>query len=100
MRKFVLAAAIMAVAGAAQADEALLKKYNCVACHANNAKKVGPAYNEVAKKYASKGDAVAYLSGKIKAGGKGVWGPIPMPPHPQVSDADAKTMATYILTIK
>jgi cytochrome c len=100
MRKLVLAAAMMAVAGAAQADSALLKKYNCVACHAEAAKKVGPAYKDVAKKYAAKGDAVAYLSGKIKSGGKGVWGPIPMPPHPQVSDADAKAMATYILGLK
>ena len=67
-----LITAIIASAGLVSttvlADDALLKKYNCLACHANNAKKVGPAYNEVAKKYASKGDAVAYLSGKIKAG--------------------------------
>jgi len=100
MRKFVLAAALMAVAGAASADSALGKKYNCYACHAEGAKKVGPSYKDVAAKYAGKGDAVAYLAGKIKSGGKGVWGPIPMPPHPQVSDADAKALATYVLSVK
>ena len=100
MRRFVVLAAAMAFAGAAHADNALTKKYNCVACHAEGAKKVGPSYKDVAKKYAGKADAVAYLSGKIKSGGKGVWGPIPMPPHPQVADADAKAMAEYILALK
>lgn len=100
MLRFVVLAAAMAVAGAAQADNALIKKYNCLACHAEDSKKVGPAYKDVAKKYAGKADAVAYLSGKIKSGGKGVWGPVPMPPHPQVTDADAKVIAEYILALK
>ena len=101
--KAINAIAVMSLtlaAGPVAADPALLKKYNCTACHAPAAKLVGPAYTEVAKKYAGQADAVQYLTGKIKAGGKGVWGPIPMPAHPQVSDADAKSLATYILTIK
>jgi cytochrome c len=100
MRNFMIAAAMMAVAGAAQADNALGKKYNCYACHAEASKKVGPAYKDVAKKYAGKADAVDYLTKKIKTGGSGVWGPIPMPPHPQVSDADAKALATYVMSVK
>ena len=82
------------------ASDALLKKHNCTACHAIDKKVVGPAYKDVAKKYASDGNAVANLAKKIKAGGSGVWGPIPMPPHPQVSDADALTLAKYVLTVK
>lgn len=100
MRQFVLAASLMAIAGVAQASADLTKKYNCVACHAEAAKKVGPSYKDVAKKYAGKSDAIDYLTKKIKTGGSGVWGPIPMPPHPQVSDADSKAMATYILSVK
>jgi cytochrome c len=84
----------------AEASADLTRKYNCVACHAEAAKKVGPAYKDVAKKYAGKSDAIDYLTKKIKTGGSGVWGPIPMPPHPQVTEADARAMATYILGVK
>lgn len=101
--KAINAIAVMSLTLAAApvaADPGLLKKYNCTACHAPATKLVGPAYTEVAKKYAGRVDAVDYLSGKIKSGGAGVWGAIPMPPHPQVSAADAKSLATYILTIK
>lgn len=84
----------------AQASADLTRKYNCVACHADVGRKVGPAYQDVAKKYAGRTDAADYLSTKIRTGGKGVWGPMPMPPHPQVNEADAKAMATYILGVK
>ena len=103
MRKFValtVAAGMMASAGAAFASPEMLKKYNCTACHANDKKLVGPAYKDVAAKYASDGGAADKLAKKIKSGGQGVWGAIPMPPHPQVSDADALAMAKYVLTIK
>lgn len=91
--------ALLALPFTVQADEALLKKYNCTACHQNAAKLVGPAYKDVAAKY--KGQPMTdKLAAKIKAGGAGVWGQVPMPAHPQVSDADAKKMAAYILTIK
>ena len=88
------------VATPASADPGLLKKYNCTACHAPATKLVGPAYAEVAKKYAGQADAVARLSAKIKSGGSGVWGAIPMPPHPQVSDTDAQKMASHVLGLK
>ena len=84
----------------AEANEALLKKNNCMACHAVDKKLVGPSYKDVANKYRGQSDAADKLAKKIRAGGSGVWGPIPMPPHPQVSEADAKTMANFILNTK
>ena len=98
MKAMIISLALVATPVAA--DPGLLKKYNCTACHAQAAKLVGPAYMEVAKKYAGRADAVARLSVKIKSGGSGVWGPIPMPPHPQVSDAEAEKMASYVLGLK
>ena len=100
MRSVVLAVSMLALTGAAHASADLVKKYNCVACHAEARKMVGPAYKDVASKYGADGGAAEKLAKKIKAGGAGVWGPIPMPAHPQVSDADALTMAKYILTVK
>lgn len=103
MRKFValsVAAGLMASAGAAFASDALLKKYNCVACHAVDKKMVGPAYKDVAAKYASDAGAADRLAKKIKAGGVGVWGQIPMPANPQVSDADSAALAKYVLSLK
>jgi len=88
--------------GLAQADagEELLKKSGCTACHAVDKKLVGPAYVEVAAKYKGDAGAPAKLMEKIKKGGSGVWGQVPMPPNPQVSDADIKAMVTYILALK
>jgi cytochrome c len=76
----------------AKAVIALLNKYSCTACHGIDKKVVGPGFNEVAKKHAGKVD---YLAGKIKAGGAGVWGPIPMPPQ-TLPEADAKKIAEWI----
>jgi cytochrome c len=84
---------------AAQASEALLKKYNCLACHAIDKKVVGPAYKDVAKKYKGQKDAAAKLVKKVKQGGSGVWGQVPMPPNPSVPDADLKKMVNYILSL-
>jgi len=103
MRKFValsIAAGMMISAGSAVASPEMLKKYNCTACHANDKKLVGPAYKDVAAKYKADGGAAEKLAKKIKAGGSGVWGPIPMPPHPQVSDADALALAKYVMAVK
>ncbi len=84
----------------AMADaEALAKAKGCNACHAENAKKVGPAYKDVAKKYAGKADAVDYLAGKIKNGGVGVWGNVPMPAQ-NVTDEEAKKLAEWVLSLK
>jgi len=97
----ILAAGVLA-AGAAQADDltALMQKNGCVACHAVDKKIVGPAYQDVAAKYKGDAGAAAKLATKVKAGGSGAWGQVPMPPNPQVSDADIKAMVTAILAIK
>jgi len=84
----------------AMADaEALAKAKGCYACHAVNAKQVGPAFKDVAKKYAGKPDAVAYLSERIKKGGVGVWGNVPMPPQ-NVTDEESKKLAEWVLSLK
>ena len=97
-----LAAVALVAAGAAHAQSAdeLLKKHGCTACHAVDKKVVGPAYNDVAAKYKGDAKAAAMLADKVKKGGSGVWGPVPMPPNPQVPDADIKTMVTHILALK
>ncbi len=76
----------------------LAKKNACMACHAADKKLVGPDYQDVAKKYASQKDAAATLAKSIKAGGSGKWGPVPMPPQAALSDAEATTLATWILS--
>jgi cytochrome c len=99
MRTIVLAAAALAVSAAApaRADEALAKKHQCLACHQLDKKSVGPAYKDIATKYKGQADAVAKLSAKVRKGGSGVWGPIPMAPNPAVSDADIKTLVEWVL---
>ncbi len=79
--------------------EALAKAKGCYACHAVDAKKVGPSYKDVAKKYAGKADAVDYLAGKIKNGGVGVWGNVPMPSQ-NVTDEESKKLAEWVLSFK
>jgi len=98
---FVAAAAVSLSGAAALAADApqLLKDKACLACHIVDKKLVGPSYKEVAAKYKSRKDAEAYLVKKIKEGSTGVWGQVAMPAN-AVSDADAKTLAKYILTIK
>jgi cytochrome c len=93
-------AVLLFVATPAMADEASLKKNNCMACHATDKKLVGPSYKDVANKYRGQSDAADKLAKKIRAGGSGVWGPIPMPPHTQVSETEANKLADYILNIK
>ena len=82
------------------ADQALATAKNCMACHAVDKKLVGPAYKEVAAKYAGQKDAVDKLAVKIVKGGSGVWGPVPMPANTQVSEAEAKKLAAWVLTMK
>lgn len=90
--------AVAALAGApAWASKELAQKNACLACHAADKKMVGPAYLEIAKKYAGQKDAEDVLARSIKAGGSGKWGPVPMPAQPALSDADAKTLAAWIL---
>ena len=102
MKVFVTAAAALALtfgAGMASASQQLAQKHACLSCHQVDKKVVGPAFKDVAKKY--KGDAKAeeHLMGVVKKGGKGVWGPVPMPPHPQLPDADAKALVEWVLSL-
>ena len=97
----VLATAFAAVAAApafAQAD--LAQKKNCMACHSVEKNVLGPAFKEIAAKYADQKDAVDKLAGKVVKGGSGVWGNIPMPANPQVTDAEAKQLVSWIMTLK
>jgi len=96
------AAALLLAAGQASAanETALAQSHGCLACHSVNNKIVGPAYKDVAKKYHGKKGAQAELVNKIIKGGSGVWGPIPMPAHPNLSKADAKKLVDWILALK
>ena len=101
MKNFVMIALLsVVVAVPAFANTDLAEKKNCMACHALDKKLVGPAYKDVAAKYADQKDAVAMLATKIQKGGGGVWGQIPMPANPQVSADEAKTLAAWVLSIK
>ena len=96
----IMAAAGVVMAGQANADEALAKAKNCMTCHALDKKLVGPSYKDVAKKYAGDAKAVDMLAAKIIKGGSGVWGAIPMPANTQVSEADSKKLAAWVLSQK
>ena len=91
-----MAAAGIVMAGQAQADEALAKAKNCMSCHAIDKKLVGPSYKDVAAKYKGDAKAPAMLAAKVKAGGKGTWGQIPMPPN-NVTEDEAKKLAAWVL---
>jgi cytochrome c len=93
-------AALAAISAPALADQALATAKNCMACHAIDKKLVGPAYKDVAAKYAGQQDAVDKLAAKIIKGGSGVWGPVPMPANAQVNEAEAKKLAAWVLTQK
>jgi cytochrome c len=97
-----LAAGSARVAMAATETEAMgiAQKNGCLACHELDKKKVGPAWKDVGTKYGGQADAEAMLLTKVKKGGKGVWGPVPMPPNATVKDADIKTLVQFVLTLK
>ena len=101
--KRILSIAIAATAltsGAAFASAELAKSKNCLACHAADKKLVGPSYQDVAAKYAKDKDAAAKLAKKIREGGVGAWGQVPMPANPQVNEAEAQTLARWVLATK
>ena len=101
MKKLILTTLVLtSFSGAALADMALAQAKNCMACHAVGNKLVGPAYKDIAAKYKGDGAAVDRLAVKIMKGGVGVWGAIPMPANPQVSDAEAKKLAQWVLSAK
>ncbi len=95
--KFLVLAAAVLVATPVFANKEVAQKNGCLTCHAPDRKIVGPAYQDVAKKYAGQKDAETMLVNSIKAGGSGKWGPVPMPPQAALSDADAKTLAAWVL---
>ena len=88
------------VSTSAMASADLAKAKNCMACHAVATKLVGPAYKDVAAKYAGQKDAEEKLVGKVLKGGSGAWGAVPMPANPQVSDAEARTLVKWVLAQK
>jgi len=92
-------ATLSLVSGAAFASADLAKAKNCMACHALDKKLVGPAYKDVAAKYAKDKDAAGKLAKKIREGGTGAWGQVPMPANPQVSEAEAQTLAKWVLSV-
>ena len=82
------------------AQQELAQKKNCMACHAVASKLIGPSFKEIAAKYAGQADAVPKLTEKVIKGGAGVWGAVPMPANPQVTEAEAKQLVQWILTLK
>jgi cytochrome c len=90
---------LLAVGGPAFASAELAKQKNCLACHATDKKLVGPAYKDIAAKYKSDKNAAATLAKKIREGGVGVWGQIPMPANPQVNEQEAQTLAKWVLSL-
>jgi len=103
MKRSMMVAAVFAsalVSQAAMANADLAKAKNCMACHAVANKLVGPAYKDVAAKYAGQKDAENKLVAKVMKGGSGVWGAIPMPANPQVSEAEARTLVKWVLAQK
>lgn len=97
----VSAAALLVCGGAfavdAAAAKALATKSACLACHAADKKVVGPAYQEVAAKHKGQADAVAKVAARIKSGGTGMYGAVPMPPQPTLKDDELKLLAEWVL---
>ncbi|TWG79502.1 cytochrome c [Cupriavidus gilardii J11] len=103
MKQFVIAALMLAGAASAHAAvdaakaQQIATKNACMGCHQVDKKLVGPSYKDVAAKYKGDKNAMAYLSKKVKGGGAGVWGPVPMPANPTISDADLQTVLEWVL---
>jgi len=102
MKQFVIAALMLGAAASAHAVDAakaqeIANKNACMGCHQVDKKLVGPSYKEVATKYKGDKNALATLSKKVKSGGAGVWGPVPMPANAAISDADLKTVVEWVL---
>ena len=96
----IVAVALAGAAVSAHANKELADKKNCLSCHAVDQKVLGPAYKDVAAKYAGQKDAVAILTQKVLKGGAGSWGQIPMPANTQVTEAEARQLVQWILSLK
>lgn len=99
MKLFLAFAAAALVGGPVLASPELAQQKNCMACHTVDKKLIGPAFKDVAKKFAGRKDAVAYLAERVQKGSVGEWGQVPMPPN-QVTAEEAKTLVNWILTLK
>lgn len=99
-RVLIVTLTAVCLSNAAWADEKLAGAKNCLGCHAVGTQVLGPSFKEVAKKYAGNKEAAAALATKIRQGGGGVWGAIPMPANPQVNEAESKKLVTWILGLK
>jgi len=95
----IAAAALISLSGSAFASQQLAQSKACMSCHQVAKKVVGPAFQDVAKKYKGDAQAEAHLVGVIKNGSKGVWGAVPMAKQPQVNDADAAALAKWIMSL-
>ncbi len=100
MKRLLCVVLTLCASNMAMASLELAKSKNCMACHAVDSKLVGPSYKDVAKKYAGQKDAEDKLVQKVIKGGSGVWGAVPMPPNPQVTEAEAKTLVKWVLGLK
>lgn len=96
---FVATFGMLTIAAPASASAELAKQKNCLACHAVDKKLVGPAYRDIAAKYKADKNAAGALAKKIREGGVGVWGQIPMPANPQVNEQEAQTLARWVLSM-
>ena len=96
-RALLFASLALGLAAPAFADLALATSKNCMSCHAVERKVLGPSFKDVAAKYKDNAGAADMLAGKIIKGGSGVWGPVPMPGQPALSEADAKSLAAWVL---
>jgi cytochrome c len=97
---FSIVATSALVASPSWADMALAASKNCLSCHHTDRKLVGPALKEIAKRYANEPLALAALTTKIQKGGAGVWGVVPMPANPQVSEDEAQKLAAWVLSLR
>ncbi len=103
MKKVFAACAVfagMTLAGGAYANEKLAQSSGCMTCHGVDKKIIGPGFKEIANKYRNDKSAEAALIKKVKEGGKGAWGDMPMPPNAHVKDDDVKTLVKWVLTLK
>lgn len=99
-RTLLFCLSLAALSSTAFASPELARSKNCMACHAVGNKVVGPAYKDVAAKYAGDAGAEDRLTQKVLKGGSGVWGPVPMPANAQVSEAEARTLVKWVLSLK
>jgi len=97
--KLTLISAALATTSIAAANEELAGKSNCLACHTVDKKVLGPAFKDIAAKYKDDATAAEMLVDKVKSGGTGNWGQVPMPPNPMLSDEDAKTLVDWVLSL-